>query len=189
MSLFFFVNCILLGIGLSMDAFSLSMASGLAEPAMPRRRMITIAAVFGSFQLLMPLIGWGCVFFILDLYASLRPYIPWAAFCILSALGLLMIRDSLTGNGESAFLRKGFTGLLVMGIATSIDALSAGFAIAGYDAAHALAASVIIGAVTFCICLLGLWAGKHCGMRFTGRAVIFGGLILIAVGLEAVLIG
>lgn len=189
MSLIFIGNSILLGIGLSMDAFSISMASGLSEPDMPRSRMGIIAGIFAVFQFLMPMAGWCCVHFILEIFSALSPYIPWVSLCLLTALGLLMIRDGLTGGEESAALRKGFIGLLVMAIATSIDALSVGFTIEKYTASDALTASAIIGIVTFAVCLAGIRLGKRFGMKLADKAVILGGGILIAVGLELALVG
>ncbi|MDY6085020.1 MAG: manganese efflux pump [Dialister sp.] len=159
MSLLFLANCILLDIGLSRDDFSLSIASRLAEHGMGCRRMIGIAEVFGGFQFLMPLIDWGCVFFYSGFLCRAGNVHPLGG--LLSTLGLLMSRDGLTGSEEITFLRKGFTGLLIMGVATSIDALSEGFAIAGYDGAYALVARSSSGTLRFACACLGSAPGNN----------------------------
>lgn len=173
-----------------MDAFSVSLANGLNEPHMPPGRMCAVAGVYGAFQALMPMIGWLCVHTIVEAFSSFQRVIPWAALALLVYIGGKMLYDGLHDNDEqeiSSVLGKGT--LLLQGVATSIDALSVGFTIAGYPFAMALTASVIIAAVTFGICVAGLAIGKRFGTRFAGRASILGGLILIAIGLEIFLKG
>ena len=182
----FFFNSILLGIGLAMDAFSVSLANGLNEPAMRRRKMCLIAGVFGFFQALMPMTGWICVHTIVEHFRAFEKLIPWIALILLGYIGVKMLIEGIRnrdGENEEAS-GVGFAALLVQGVATSIDALSVGFTIADYNLAMALTASLIIAAVTFLICLAGLKIGKTAGTRLAGRAGIVGGAILIFIGLE-----
>ena len=176
-----------LGAGLAMDAFSVSVTDGLKETDMRRSRAFFIAGIYGGFQFLMPLIGWGCVQLLEQIFTSFQRFIPWIALSLLLFLGLKMIRESLTRPEEedtSAAGRKSTGTLLMQGVATSIDALSVGFTIADYSLRAALAATLLIGAVTFAICLIGLRLGRLFGTRLLRRAGILGGLILIAIGLE-----
>ena len=186
----FFANSVLFGIGLAMDAFSVSMANGLNEPKMPRRRMIAIAGTFALFQTAMPLIGWLCVHTIARVFASFQKFIPWIALLLLLWIGGKMLLDGIRHkDGEADAPAVGFGGLIVQGIATSIDALSVGFTIADYRFPAALTESLIIGAVTFGICFGGLVIGKKFGTRLAGKASVLGGIILIAIGLEIFLTG
>ncbi|MBQ8814803.1 MAG: manganese efflux pump [Lachnospiraceae bacterium] len=185
-SFMFFFNSILLGVGLAMDAFSVSLANGLHEPCMKRRRMLMIAGVFAVFQALMPMLGWICVHTIVQCFRSFEKFIPWIALILLCYIGGKMLYDSIKNKDceceECPKLTLG--ALMVQGVATSIDALSVGFTIAEYDFAMALAAVILIGAVTFAICYSGLLIGKTVGTRIAGKAGIFGGVILIFIGIE-----
>lgn len=185
-------NSILLGIGLAMDAFSVSLANGLNEAKMLPRRMILIAGVFAVFQLLMPLIGWICVHTIVQYFRAFEKLIPWIALALLGFIGGKMLREGISDRNEEVS-EKGEVlsvgALMLQGIATSIDALSVGFAIADYDLASALLAAFLIGAVTFVICMGGLIIGKKAGTRLAGKAGILGGVILILIGLEIFLGG
>ncbi|MBQ9059739.1 MAG: manganese efflux pump [Firmicutes bacterium] len=193
----FILNSVLLGVGLAMDAFSVSIANGLNEPHMRRHREILIAGTYAFFQFLMPVIGWFCVHQLVQQFQVFEKFIPWIALALLLWIGGKMIREALRPEAkeaedhareEGAGLRQ--TGtltmgiLLVQGLATSIDALSVGFAIAGYSAASAFAAALIIAAVTFLICMGGLTAGKKLGEHLAGKAGILGGCILIFIGIE-----
>lgn len=187
----FIFNSVLLGVGLAMDAFSVSLANGLHEPCMKRRKMLCIAFVFAAFQAMMPLIGWFCVHSIADKFEAFRPFIPWIALVLLLYIGISMIKEGLSKEereGDCA-TSLGICALFVQGIATSIDALSVGFTIASYNAVMAFAAAMIIAAVTFVICFAGVKIGKCCGTRFSGKSSILGGSILIFIGLEIFLTG
>ncbi|MCD8151586.1 MAG: manganese efflux pump MntP family protein [Clostridiales bacterium] len=189
-SFMFLVNSILLGIGLSMDAFSVSMANGLNEPQMRRRKAIEIAGVFAGFQALMPLAGWFCVHTAARYFTAFQPFIPWIALALLAFIGGKMLIDGLRNQTESeSTATLGPAALIVQGIATSIDALSVGFTIADYNGQMALAAALIIAAVTFVICMAGVSIGKKFGTRLSNKAQILGGVILIAIGLEIFLSG
>lgn len=186
----FIFNSILFGIGLAMDAFSVSCANGLAAPDMPVRKSFKIAGTFALFQTVMPLIGWFCVHTIAEKFQAFQKFIPWIALGLLLYIGGSMLREGLSGHaGDDAKGEVGNGTLFLQGIATSIDALSVGFTIAEYNWAEALAESVIIGIVTFVICLIGIRLGKTLGTRLSGKAEILGGLILIGIGLEIFITG
>ena len=181
---FFFTN-ILLGVGLAMDAFSVSLANGLHEPEMRSRKMSGIAILFAVFQGLMPLIGWICIHTIVQYFQAFEKLIPWIALGLLGFIGGKMLLEGIKEQGdEGAGCPVGLMGLLVQAVATSIDALSVGFTIADYDFASALLASFLIAVDTFVICLGGVVIGKKVGTKLAGKAGIFGGVILIAIGLE-----
>ena len=180
----FVLNSILLGFGLAMDAFSVSIANGLREPHMKRSRMLLIAGTFAFFQFLMPMLGWICVHFLVSTFVVFQPAIPWIALGLLSFIGGKMILEGIRPGGEEAAAAFSIGTLMVQGVATSIDALSTGFTIAEYGWHMALAASLIIAAVTLAVCLVGVRIGRRFGMRLAHRASIFGGAILILIGLE-----
>ena len=192
MNLSFFAQSALLGAGLAMDAFSVSLANGLREPRMGPRRMLLIAGVYALFQYLMPMIGWVCVHSIVELFSSLEKLIPWIAFGLLAWIGGKMLREGLRAGGEEAEAeppRLTLRVLLLQGVATSIDALSVGFTIEQYELWEANLASLIIGAVTLFICIGGLILGRKVGMKFSRHASVLGGVILIAIGFKIFLEG
>ena len=174
-SLFFVFNSILLGVGLAMDAFSVSLANGLNEPGMHKKKMCAIAGTFGFFQALMPMTGWVCVHTIIEYFKMFEKFIPWIALILLLFIGGKMVKEGIQDGAEEAEKAK---------IATSIDALSVGFTIAEYDFIMALACSLIIAVVTFVISFAGLILGKKFGTKFSNKATILGGAILIAIGIE-----
>lgn len=184
-SFVFVFNSLLLGVGLAMDAFSVSLANGLNDPGMKPGRVCGIAGVFGFFQALMPLLGWVCVHTILQYFSALEALIPWIALGLLSYIGGKMIYESLHESAETQSGRSLSLGTLLMqGVATSIDALSVGFTIAEYELLMALACAGIIAAVTFVICVAGLYIGRAAGTHLAGKAGLLGGGILIFIGLE-----
>ncbi len=182
----FFFNSILLGVGLAMDAFSVSLANGLNEPKMTKGKMAKVAGIFAGFQFLMPMIGWFCVTTLLDLFSAFEPFIPWIALILLCFIGGKMLLEGIRGGDcdQEETCGVGLSALLLQGVATSIDALSVGFTIADYNALEALLATLLIGAVTFFICFMGLEIGKKAGTKLAGKAGIFGGAILIFIGIE-----
>ncbi len=180
----FLINSLLLGVGLAMDAFSVSVATGLAQPDMKKGRLVAIPAVFGIFQLVMPLIGWLCVHTAVEHFRVLEKLIPWIALLLLGFIGGKMLIESAKGGEEQSSVVSGFKSLLILGIATSIDALSVGFTIADYDLRAAAACSAVIGAVTFIICLAGILLGRKIGEKLAGKAGMVGGVILIVIGIE-----
>ena len=182
----FFFNSILLGIGLAMDAFSVSLANGLNEPCMKRRKVCGIAGMFAFFQALMPMLGWICVHTIVQYFRSFEAWIPWIALALLGYIGGKMLWEGIRSKNECPCEKPGvgFVALVVQGIATSIAALSVGFTIAEYDLWSAILAAIIIAAVTFGICALGVSIGRKAGTKLAGKAGILGGAILIFIGLE-----
>ena len=218
----FIINSIMLGIGLAMDAFSVSLANGLASPRMPRKEILRIAGAFAFFQFLMPVTGWVCVHTVVQIFTSFEKFIPWIALALLAWIGGGMIHEGLCPEGaedapgeketaggasaavmpaaaeaasghslprtEAAVVRIVPTKtLLLQAVATSIDALSVGFAIAEYDALHAVTASVLIAVTTLVICIAGVLIGRRAGTRLSGVASILGGVILIGIGIEIVI--
>ncbi len=182
----FFINAIGFGIGLAMDAFSVSLANGLNEPDMKPGRSFTIAGVFAGFQIAMPLIGWFCIHTIANVFNSFLKFVPWIALILLLYIGGKMLIEGIKGDSEQdeTSSKVGIGQLIVQGIATSIDALSTGFAMAEFDATAAIVESFIIGIVTFAICIGGLRLGKKFGTKLADKASILGGVILILIGLE-----
>ena len=191
MGFVFFFNSILLGVGLAMDAFSVSLANGLNEPCMKSRRMCMMAGIFAFFQALMPMLGWVCIHTIVNTFQAFEKLIPWIALALLAFIGGKMLLEGIKGgdDDEDEVKAVGFAGLMVQGVATSIDALSVGFTIADYDFFMALLAAVIIAVVTFFICFGGLEIGKKVGTKLAGKASILGGVILIFIGLEIFVTG
>ena len=168
-----------------MDAFSVSLANGLNEPRMRIPRMSLIAGVFAGFQALMPMLGWLLVHTAVERFSVLDKFIPYVALILLAFIGGKMLYEGIKNRGS--FDEKpavGFWGLIVQGIATSIDALSVGFTIADYGLVRAIVCALIIAAVTFAICMIGLAIGKKAGTKLSWKASVLGGVILIAIGIE-----
>lgn len=189
-SLLFFLNSIMLGVGLAMDAFSVSLANGLHEPEMRKKKMCGIAGVFAIFQALMPMAGWICVHTIVRYFKAFEKFIPWIALILLLFIGGKMLLEGIKGDSDEMETSKvGFGALMVQGVATSIDALSVGFTIVDYGLLMAVVASLIIAAVTFVICMIGLNIGKKVGTKISGKANILGGVILIFIGIEIFVTG
>ena len=179
-------NSILLGTGLAMDAFSVSLANGLGEPCMKKRKMLGIASIFAAFQGVMPLIGWVCIHTLVNYFKAFEKFIPWIALLLLGFIGIKMIYEGATEECDCPCEQKGvgLSALLIQGIATSIDALSVGFTIEEYNFPEALLSAAIIAAITFVICLGGIIIGRKAGTHLSGKAGIFGGAILVFIGLE-----
>lgn len=188
--LLFFFNSILLGLGLAMDAFSVSLANGLNEPDMRNKKMCIVAGTFAFFQAAMPMAGWICVNTIAQYFEAFRKFIPWIALILLVFIGGNMLMDGIKGNGgEEEKPRAGMGALLLQGVATSIDALSVGFAIAEYGFIMAGVCALIISGVTFAVCMAGLLIGRKFGAKLSGRAAILGGVILMVIGIEIFITG
>lgn len=189
-SFIFFLNSVLFGIGLAMDAFSVSMANGLNEPEMPLKKEFLTAGTFCFFQIIMPLAGRFCVRSIKSAFVSFQKWIPWIALVLLLYIGGKMLLEGIRNKeGTEEKAAVGLAGLVVQGIATSIDALSVGFTISELNAAMAFTEAFIIGIVTFVICIAGLKIGKAFGTKLAGKASILGGVILIAIGIEIFITG
>lgn len=183
-TLAFLLNSVLLGIGLAMDAFTVSIANGLHEPHMHGRRRCLIAGTFAGFQALMPMIGWVCVHTVVTYFAAFSRLIPWIALILLGFIGGKMVIEGVRGGEEAEAQAVSAKGLIVQGIATAIDALSVGFTIADYDLPAALLCAAIIAAVTFVICIAGISIGRRAGMKLADKATVLGGILLIGIGIE-----
>ncbi|MBQ7043876.1 MAG: manganese efflux pump [Clostridia bacterium] len=193
MNFMFFFNSVLLGLGLAMDAFSVSLANGLNEPKMNKVKICSIAGIFAFFQALMPMIGWICVHTVVQYFTAFEKFIPWIALILLVFIGGKMFIEGIKGNDcandECNCKKIGITALLVQGVATSIDALSVGFTIADYNLKMAVVCALVIALVTFFICFCGILIGRKFGTKLAGKAGIFGGTILILIGLEIFITG
>lgn len=178
-----------LGVGLAMDACAVSMSNGLNEPKMKFGKALLMAATFGFFQALMPMIGWVCVSLIVEQFEQFAKWIPIIALVLLSIIGGKMLYDGISDKeeGEQTHRKLTFGVLLVQAVATSIDALSTGFSlvdIAGNEVGRALLSAGIIAVVTFGICTASVYLGKKFGTKLGNKAQIVGGVILVAIGLE-----
>ena len=189
-NLLFIMNSVLLGVGLSMDAFSVSLANGLHEPEMKKKKICGIAGVFAFFQALMPMIGWICVHTVIQYFKAFEKFIPWIALILLLFIGGKMLLEGIREKeSDPGKTKVGLMALLVQGVATSIDALSVGFTIAEYEISMVVACVLIIAVVTFVICFLGVMIGKKFGTRFSGRATVLGGVILVLIAIEIFVTG
>ena len=181
----FLLNSVLMGIGLAMDAFSVSLTNGLNENQMKIKRMCLIAGCFTFFQFIMPVLGWILVHTVSNYFEKFSELIPWIALFLLLYIGGKMLIEAVHKSEEDENVNKlTFSVLILQGVATSIDALSVGFAIADYNFLMALASSVIIAVVTFVICIGGLIIGKKAGTVLRRKAGLLGGFILIGIGIE-----
>ena len=139
---------------------------------------------------MMPLIGWVCVHTVLQYFQIFEQFIPWIALLLLCYIGGKMLKDGIQKKEEETEVKAlEFKELVIQGIATSIDALSVGFTIAEYGLLMALVCVLIIAIVTFVISMAGLIIGKKFGTKFSNKATIFGGVILIFIGLEIFVTG
>ncbi len=197
------LNSLMLGVGLAMDAFSVSLANGFAYPSMKKKQMLTISGTYAFFQFIMPVIGWFLVHEAVSFFTGFQKFIPWIALLLLAFIGGKMLMEGLksrkcTADGQcetcpnrNCEVRedvqpKDLTAKLIIlqGIATSIDALSVGFTISEYDALMTLFSGLIIGITTYIICFIGLKLGIKFGTKLSGNAKIIGGVILIGIGVE-----
>ncbi len=179
------VEILLLAAGLAMDAFAVSVCKGLAMEKITVKKAFIVGIWFGGFQALMPVIGYF-------LGVGFRDYIVsvdhWIAFVLLGLIGGNMIKESLSNDGEKSDSSLDFRTMLVLAVATSIDALAVGVTFAFLDVNIAFSASVI-GIITFAISVLGVKIGNVFGARYKARAEFAGGVILILLGLKILLEG
>ena len=173
-----------MGIGLAMDAFAVSICKGLALGRLKLRHYIIIGAWFGGFQALMPLIG----FFIGKTFSDyIQKYDHWLSFGLLCFIGINMIKEAF-GEEETCNARLNFFSMLVLAVATSIDALAAGVTFAFYKV-DILISVIIIGTITFIISSFGVKIGNVFGVRYQKRAEITGGAILLLLGTKLLIEG
>lgn len=175
------IIAILLGVALAMDAFAISIVDGLEEPNMKKKKALFISANFGLFQGLMPFCGYLLGFVLLS---KIEWLIPYVALILLTFLGVRMLIDGFTHNEEEKIHHLGIKVILLQAVATSIDALSVGFTISNYTFIEALITCLIVTFMTFIICLFGVIMGEKFGKKLGNKAILLGGIILIAIGLE-----
>lgn len=186
------ISLLLLAVGLSMDAFAVSICKGLAMPKLKLRHMLIVGAWFGGFQALMPMLGYLLGRRFIALIDSVA---PWIAFGLLLIIGGNMIRESFSKSETDATDALGFKTMFLMAIATSIDALAVGVTFACVPVAvlkasaliNTAVAVLIIGAVTFVISAAGVKAGNIFGTKYKNKAEFAGGLILILLGIKILL--
>ena len=179
-----FFELFLIGIGLSMDAFAVSVCKGLSMQRIDKKYTLYIGLFFGGFQALMPLLG----YFLGSRFAgSIERFDHWIAFLLLAFIGCNMIRESREEvKEEQTFAGVNFKELIVLAIATSIDALAVGVTFA-FLQVKIVPAVTIIGCTTFALSLAGVYAGNVFGARYKSRAELTGGVILILIGLKILL--
>lgn len=178
----------LVGIGLSMDAFAVSICKGLAMPAVNKKQALLIGAYFGVFQALMPLAGWllGSQF-----ARHVTKLAPWIAFVLLAWIGGSMLRESLSKKEEDEEVEPvelRHKELFLLAVATSIDALAVGVSFSMVELSVPIgAAAALIGCTTFAISVGGVFVGHIFGTRYKNRAEFVGGAILILIGVKILL--
>ena len=183
------IDILLLGVGLSMDAFAVAICKGLAMRKVNKKQMLVIALFFGGFQALMPLIGWavGSTF-----AKKITAYDHWIAFILLSYVGGKMVIDAIRDWKENDTIEEvdpplDLKELTLLAIATSIDALACGVTFSFYDNFNILKAITIIGVTTFTISAGGVYVGNIFGDRYKAKAQLLGGIILIFLGVKILL--
>jgi putative Mn2+ efflux pump MntP len=175
-----FVELSLIAVGLSMDAFAVAVSVSLSASGASFRRALTAAAYFGVFQAVMPLIGYLAGSQLAD---RIGEYDHWVAFALLAAIGGKMLRDSFDKREAEETKAAGAWGMLVLAVATSVDALAVGVSFSFLNV-RILPSVLFIGAVTFALSLLGARAGKIFGAKYKSKAEFAGGVILIAIGVK-----
>ncbi len=177
------LTIILIAVGLAMDAFAVSIANGMSIPNNRRRNALLTGAFFGGFQMLMPAIGWAAGLTLAGVIAGVD---HWIAFGLLAFIGAKMIYDGAKREEEKGAADLKLHALLVLAVATSIDALMVGFSFAFLQTDVAVPIAVI-GAVTFGLSFLGFYFGCGLGKHFGHRIKIVGGVVLILIGLRLLL--
>lgn len=179
-----FFELFLIGIGLSMDAFAVSICKGLSMQKIDKKYTLCIGLFFGGFQALMPLTGYllGSRF-----SGYIERFDHWIAFVLLALIGFNMIKESREEEEEEKpYAGVNFKELLILAVATSIDALAVGVSFA-FLGVHIAPAVTLIGCTTFVLTLAGVWVGNLFGSRYKSRAELTGGIILILIGVKILL--
>ena len=177
------IELFLIAVGLSMDAFAVAVCKGLAMPKMSWKGAAIVGLYVGGFQALMPFLGYllGAGF-----KDAISAYDHWVAFILLALIGGNMIRESREDEEESLDASLSFRSMVLLAIATSIDALAVGVTLAFLDV-PILSSVCFIGVVTFCLSLVGVKAGNVFGCKYKSKAEFVGGLVLILIGLKILL--
>ena len=174
------IELLVLALGLSMDAFAVSICKGLSVPKLQAKHCLICGVYFGGFQALMPLIGWALGIRFQSMITNID---HWIAFVLLAVIGANMIKESFSKEEECPDASFGFKTMLTLAVATSIDALAVGVTFAYLDVSI-VPAVLLIGATTFVCSAVGVKIGNVFGNRFQSKAEFLGGLVLIAIGLK-----
>lgn len=186
MDFWFYINIILFGIALSMDACAVSMTNGFAEPNMKISKHIYIVLMFALFQAIMPLIGYGLSQII---YNYVEKFIPIIALVLLLIIGIKMLIEGIRNKEEDNKKELTFFVILIQAIATSIDALSVGVSFSSKTLLEVIISIIVIGVITFILCFISVFIGKKIGNKLGHIAKIIGGIILIFIGIEIFITG
>ena len=181
--MFSLISTFLVAIALAMDAFSVSMTKGFTQKNLTNSQILYYGLFFGGFQAIMPILGYLCGNIIATIVTSLAPII---GFILLLAIGLNMIRESLSGEEEEITDNFSFREVTLLAIATSIDAFAVGITIALIND-PILISSAIIGIVAFVFSIIGIFIGKKIGNYVGDKFQIVGGVILILIGVKILL--
>jgi len=185
------IDFILLGIGLAMDAFAVSICKGLGMTKINKNQLIIIASFFGGFQAIMPLIG----YLLGNIFAKyVMQFSHWIAFVLLAFIGIKMIIDAIKERNEKDIAEEkdkpiSFKEITLLAIATSIDALAVGVTFSFYEDINIVLAIVIIGVITLIISAIGVLIGNIFGSRYRFVATLIGGIILVLLGIKILLEG
>ena len=181
----YLVEFLLLGVGLAMDAFAVSICKGLAMLKVNKKQAVVIALFFGGFQAIMPIVGW---FLCKGFQNYIEAFDHWIAFALLAFIGAKMIVETLSEKEEDVVVEKmdpplDMKEMLMLAIATSVDALAVGISLAALDR-PIVESATIIGVVTFIISIVGVYIGNFFGNRYKKRAELAGGIILVLIGVK-----
>lgn len=181
----YLVEFLLLGVGLAMDAFAVSICKGLAMRKVNKKQAVVIALFFGGFQAIMPIVGW---FLCKGFQNYIEAFDHWIAFALLAFIGMKMIIETLSEKEEDVVVEKmdsplDMKEMFMLAIATSIDALAVGISLAALDR-PIVESAAIIGVVTFVISIIGVYIGNFFGNRYKKRAELVGGIILVLIGVK-----
>lgn len=174
------ITIVMIALGLSMDAFAVSVSSGITIKNLKPRHAVKIGGFFGGFQALMPIAGWLLGLGFKD---YIEKYDHWIAFGLLGFVGVKMLKEAMEEDCKYILNPLKNNVLFMLAIATSIDAMAVGVSFA-FLKASILSSAVIIGIITFVVCFGGVYLGKKCGCIFKKKAEIAGGIILMLIGFK-----
>lgn len=179
------IELVLISIGLAMDAFAVSICKGLAMKKVNKKQCVIIALFFGGFQAIMPLIGWLLGYQFADRIVMID---HWVAFVLLLYIGGKMVLEGWRERNEELDIKEmdpplNYKELIVMSIATSIDALAVGITLS-FLSVNIIQAISLIGIITFIICIIGVYIGNMFGNKYRTKSEIIGGIILIIIGIK-----
>ena len=189
MNIMFFLTIILLGVGLSMDAFSTSVVNVVSFPETKGKKAFICACTYAMFQFVLFLLGWVIIHSLAIKFSILYYFMPWLALIFLLRSAWSLIVDGVISLDEDKVqdAELDFKEVALQGLTTSLDALTMGFVTAYFDVKKALVAGIIVGAITLVLSIYGFYNGERLGVKITGKTAIAGGLILAAVGIKIVI--